>query len=305
MEIDRKKSILDVEVIVDTGIPTYDPAHVFDTRDFISEEVDDSDVKQELFEFLNQCSSMRSTKHVVVLKNPIGSFSISDIFNMSISIAKQIYLQSVQFIVFSEESKEYLTNGLPPINPLRKVLTFENHEIILAMGDITEIVVDAIVNASNPRLKLGAGVSEAISSKAGPGLQAELQTIAKKKTIVSGDAVITGSHQMSTCQYIIHAATVDGTAETIRRAFRNCLKLCLERKIESVAFPALGTGTGGLSQKICANILTEELKRWYKRSNLSDTFPKKLYLILWTKGGFSIFLSVMNSAFFYQGTKSH
>src|SRR2546425_12831150 len=70
-----------------------------------------------------------------------------------------------------------------------------------------------------------------------------------KGPIEPGDAVVTGAGRLP-CRHVIHAATMAQdlmtSADLIRRATRSSLRRADALKLASVAFPALGTGVGGL-----------------------------------------------------------
>ena len=76
--------------------------------------------------------------------------------------------------------------------------------IVLCEGDITGQAVDAIVNAANSDLVLGAGVAGAIAAKAGPSVQEECSAIGPVEV---GDAAVTGAGALE-ARYVIHAATM-------------------------------------------------------------------------------------------------
>ena len=106
--------------------------------------------------------------------------------------------------------------------------------IVLMEGDITEQEVDAIVNAANSQLVLGAGVAGAIRDKGGPSIQQECDAIGP---IEVGDAAVTGAGDLP-ARYVIHAAGMSpgGSAdgESISRSARRSLELASERGCRSV-----------------------------------------------------------------------
>jgi O-acetyl-ADP-ribose deacetylase (regulator of RNase III) len=132
--------------------------------------------------------------------------------------------------------------------------------IVLAEGDITEADVDAIVNAANSSLVLGAGVAGAIAAKGGPSIQAECDAIGP---IEVGDAAVTGAGELA-ARYVIHAAGMPvggvATEESIRACVRRSLELADEKACRSIAIPAIGAGIGGFSNQRCAEILIEEAR---------------------------------------------
>lgn len=129
--------------------------------------------------------------------------------------------------------------------------------IVLHEGDITALPVDAIVNAANSRLLLGAGVAGAIREKGGPSIQAECDA---HGPVEVGGAALTGAGDLP-ARFVIHAAgmALGGRADeqSVRAAFARSLELADERGCRSIAVPAIGAGIGGLSPQRCAEVLLE------------------------------------------------
>ncbi len=131
--------------------------------------------------------------------------------------------------------------------------------IRIAQGDITEFAGDAIVNAANNWLKLGAGVAGAIRKKGGPEIQAECDRIGPIRV---GEAVITTAGKLP-ARYVIHAAVMGdepASYESVRQATKSALELAVAKGLKTVAFPLLGTGVGGLDKERVARIMLEEIK---------------------------------------------
>jgi O-acetyl-ADP-ribose deacetylase (regulator of RNase III) len=128
-------------------------------------------------------------------------------------------------------------------------------EIIITQGDITDADVDAVVNAANNDLQLGAGVAGAIRRKGGPSIQEECDRIG---SIPLGEAAITGGGNLK-AKYVIHAASMylggRTTAENLEASTRNALVRAEEKKLRSIAFPAIGTGIAGFDTRRCAEIM--------------------------------------------------
>jgi O-acetyl-ADP-ribose deacetylase (regulator of RNase III) len=133
--------------------------------------------------------------------------------------------------------------------------------IVLVEGDITSQEVDAIVNAANSALVLGAGVAGAIREKGGPTIQAECDAIGP---IDLGEAAITGAGELP-AKFVIHAAGMPpgGRADeqSVRSSVRASLRLASEKSCRSIAFPAIGAGIGGFSVQRCAEVSLEEARR--------------------------------------------
>jgi O-acetyl-ADP-ribose deacetylase (regulator of RNase III) len=133
-------------------------------------------------------------------------------------------------------------------------------KVILQQGDITDADVDAIVNAANTQLQLGAGVAGAIRRKGGPTIQQVCDAIGP---IALGEAALTGGGQLK-ARYVIHAASMQlgglTSEDSLRQATRNSLKRANEKKLASLAFPAIGTGVAGFPVDRCAAVMLEEVK---------------------------------------------
>lgn len=132
-------------------------------------------------------------------------------------------------------------------------------KIVFEQGDVTDAAVDAIVNAANTDLNLGAGVAGAIRDKGGPEVQAECDRIGP---IPLGEAVVTGGGKLK-AKYVIHAASMRlgslTTADSLRASTRNSLLRAAEKGIRTVAFPAVGTGIAGFPMDEGAEIMLEEV----------------------------------------------
>jgi len=134
-------------------------------------------------------------------------------------------------------------------------------EIEVHQGDITQLELDALVNAANNRLWMGGGVAGALKRAGGKEIEAEA---VKKGPIPIGEAVVTGAGRLK-ARYIIHAAVMGQDlktdAEKIRQATKNSLLRADELGIKSIAFPALGTGVGGFPLDECARIMIGEVRQ--------------------------------------------
>ena len=138
-------------------------------------------------------------------------------------------------------------------------MKIKNTEIKVVLGDITELHAEAIVNAANNKLVMGGGVAGAIKCKGGKGIEEEA---VKKGPIEIGQAIQTGAGELA-AKYIIHAVTMGMNFKTdeimIRNACRSSLNLAKELRINSIAFPALGCGTGGFALLASAKIMAQEV----------------------------------------------
>lgn len=151
------------------------------------------------------------------------------------------------------------------------------NRIKIIEGDITELNVDAIVNAANNELILGAGVAGAIARKGGPSIQAECDKIGHIKI---GEAALTGGGQLN-ARWVIHAAAMGfgqkATAESIKSATNASLSIARDKKIKTAAFPALGTGVSGFPMEECARIMLGETKDFL----IVNDYPETVIFCLW------------------------
>jgi O-acetyl-ADP-ribose deacetylase len=127
--------------------------------------------------------------------------------------------------------------------------------------DITKLPVDAIATAATTRLLHGGGVAGAIARAGGDVVVRES---AERAPIGLGEAIETSGGEMP-CRWVIHAATMElggpTSAEVIRRATANTLRLADELGARSLALVAFGTGVGGFPLEQAAAIEVAEVRR--------------------------------------------
>jgi len=133
--------------------------------------------------------------------------------------------------------------------------TINGVTIELMQGDITDLAVDAIVNAANSDLILGSGVAGAIARKGGPEIQAECLKIGHCEV---GSAVITGSGRLPAA-HVIHAVGPrmgeGNESGKLANATRTSLLLAERNQLVDIAFPAISTGVFGYPLESCAKIM--------------------------------------------------
>jgi O-acetyl-ADP-ribose deacetylase (regulator of RNase III) len=139
-------------------------------------------------------------------------------------------------------------------------------ELEVVEGDIAALAVDAIANAANDRLWMGAGVAGAIKRAGGEEIE---RAAVAKGPIAVGDAVATGGGRLP-ARWVIHAAVMgqdlSTSAEAISAATRRTLEVADELGAESLALPAFGTGVGGFGLDECARLMVAEARAYEPRS---------------------------------------
>jgi O-acetyl-ADP-ribose deacetylase (regulator of RNase III) len=122
-------------------------------------------------------------------------------------------------------------------------------------GDIAALDVDAVANAANDHLWMGAGVAGAL--KRAGGEEIEREAVAKGP-IRLGSAVETGAGLLP-ARWVLHGAVMGQDLRTdgdlVRRTTESCLALADELGARSLALPAFGTGVGGFPLDECARIM--------------------------------------------------
>lgn len=138
--------------------------------------------------------------------------------------------------------------------------------------DITEMQVDAIVNAANPSLIRGDGLCGAIFQKAGFELDKECNQIGHCNT---GEAVITKGYALK-AKYIIHTVAPiwndfrneENREELFRNCYHNIFKIAIENNIKTIAVPCIGTGIYGCPIELGRDFAFDEAK------TVEDKFDK-------------------------------
>ena len=133
-------------------------------------------------------------------------------------------------------------------------------------GDITQLDVDAIANAANDHLWMGAGVAGAIKRAGGDEIEREAVA---KGPIPVGSAVATSGGQLA-ARHVIHGAVMGQdlrtSTELIAQTTRSCLEVADELGARSVALPAFGTGVGGIPVADCAAAMLGVIRAYVPRS---------------------------------------
>lgn len=173
--------------------------------------------------------------------------------------------------------------------------TINNTDIELIKGDITnQDDVEAIVNAANEELITGGGVAGAIHRKGDPELTRETQKFAPIKP---GEAVLTSAPNLPN-NYVIHCLGpvygVDNPSDKLlKRCYSNALKIANEKRIESLAFPAISTGVFGYPVEKAAEIALTT----FKQNSACLPCVHLIRMVLWSDQDFKIHSDLFKKIF--------
>lgn len=162
-----------------------------------------------------------------------------------------------------------------------------NSRINLLLGDITEVKVDAIVNAANSTLLGGGGVDGAIHRRAGPQLLEECQQLGGCPT---GEARITKGYNLPS-KYVIHTVGPvwrggkQGEADLLRNCYRNVMLLASENGVRTIAFPSISTGAYRFPIDHAAEIAIETVSECLTRDEKLD----RVIFVCFSQSDYSVY----------------
>ena len=162
----------------------------------------------------------------------------------------------------------------------------------VVQGDITQLEVVAIVNAANTRLLGGGGVDGAIHRAAGPEL---LEACRKIGGCPTGEARITAGYRLP-ADWIIHTVGPvyrGGPADSqmLTACYRNSLELAAQKKVRTVAFPAISCGVYGYPIEKAARIAIETTLSFLE----DHPFPGKVMFVLFSEKDAEIYRGYLNN----------
>ena len=172
-----------------------------------------------------------------------------------------------------------------------------NARIQLIKGDITEVDVDAIVNAANSTLLGGGGVDGAIHRKGGPKILEECKLIRATQWpdgLPTGKAVLTSGGNLK-AKYVIHTVGpiwLGGfhvESELLKQAYRNSLKLAVQNGIKTIAFPSISTGAYGYPIEEASRVAVGLVKKFLEKEDKI----KKVTFVLFSDLDFAVYLRAL------------
>ncbi|HSE94487.1 MAG TPA: macro domain-containing protein [Methylomirabilota bacterium] len=160
-------------------------------------------------------------------------------------------------------------------------------EIVLDRGDITEFEVDAIVNAANNQLSMGAGVASAIKRKGGTIIE---EDAVRQGPIEAGDVVVTTAGNLP-ANYVIHAAVMGpdlrASADLVRQATLATLRRAEELRLHTLALPAFGAGVGRLPPQESAAAMVGALRTHF--AEVAESSLRRIHLVLFQDDTYQAF----------------
>jgi O-acetyl-ADP-ribose deacetylase len=158
-------------------------------------------------------------------------------------------------------------------------------------GDITQLPVDAIVNAAKNSLLRGGGVDGAIHRAAGPELLAECRQLHGCPT---GEAKITKGYKLP-AKWVIHTVGPvwhggnQGEDEMLARCYRNSLTLAEQYQIKTIAFPAISTGVYGFPLERASRIAIAEVNKFLH----SHKSPEQVIFVCFSQNAYDYYQKVI------------
>jgi O-acetyl-ADP-ribose deacetylase (regulator of RNase III) len=162
---------------------------------------------------------------------------------------------------------------------------FFEGRLIVAVGDITRLSVDAIVNAANSSLMGGGGVDGAIHRAGGPAILQACRELRRERFpdgLPAGEAVETTAGEMP-ARYVIHTVGPvwhggsHGEEETLQGCYVRSLQIAERLGLHSIAFPAVSTGVYGFPRERAAVVVWKTLGAWLAAHQLPRTVTLEFY----------------------------
>jgi O-acetyl-ADP-ribose deacetylase (regulator of RNase III)/ADP-ribosylglycohydrolase len=168
------------------------------------------------------------------------------------------------------------------------------NELKFFVGDITQLPVDAIVNAANSSLLGGGGVDGAIHRAAGRELLEECRTLHGCRT---GEAKITKGYRLP-AKHVIHTVgpIYSGThtdEEDLYRCYYNSLGLAAKNHLYSIAFPGISTGVYGYPKEEAAQVALTAILNWF---DANEDYGMQVVVVNFSNADYEVYKKVIDNA---------
>ncbi|KAL5032290.1 hypothetical protein BDV3_000872 [Batrachochytrium dendrobatidis] len=171
----------------------------------------------------------------------------------------------------ASKTLECMTRGFGPAHT-------PHGQVCIFRGDITELPVDAIVNAANNSLLGGGGVDGAIHRKAGREL---LEECIKLDGCPTGQAKLTRGYNLPS-PHVIHTVgpIIRGNQlqpNVLASCYTASLNVAKHNQIKSIAFPCISTGIYGYDQDSAAHVALGTVRQWLMEN--TDTVDLVIFCV--------------------------
>ena len=160
--------------------------------------------------------------------------------------------------------------------------------VVLVLRSIVECEADVIVNSANTDLIMGTGVAAAILYEAGSEVEEEA---IRQGPVQVGDVVVTGPGNLA-AQHILHVAVVGEVPPDIEDCTARVLDRAAELGARSIVFPALGTGSAGVSAAESAHAMCQAIAEHCR----GETSIQDIEIALWDEELYPVFEREMRRA---------
>lgn len=169
-------------------------------------------------------------------------------------------------------------------------------EVEVFKGDITEVEVDAIVNAANTSLLGGGGVDGAIHRKGGKQILADCVAIRNKQGGCDvGEAVVTSAGNLKS-KFVIHTVgpvwngDKDQKKILLANCYENSLKIAIKMGIKTIAFPNISTGIYHFPKNKAAEIAIETIQNFEEKDKI-----EKLIFVCFDEENYNLYKKILNN----------
>ncbi|XP_034430841.1 protein mono-ADP-ribosyltransferase PARP9 [Hippoglossus hippoglossus] len=193
--------------------------------------------------------------------------------------------------------EEVASGSVPSLVPQKTVVSEKRFAGVLSAGiklsvwkdDLTNVCVDAVVNAANDKLQHWGGLARALSSRGGPQIQQDSNDyIRRKGDLKTGDAIVCAAGLLP-CKKIIHAVgpslpanpskyEISKAKPLLQKAIRSILDRVKENHLKTVAIPAISSGLFNFPLPLCADTIVSTVKEYYENSD-RQYLPEEILLV--------------------------